>query len=314
MRILKLLKPGDTVSGQKLAEALGVTRAAVNKQVNSLRKDGYVIDAVTNSGYRLISAPDIVSVEEVEARLGDRKDDFKVFCFKQTNSTQKVAKTAAEAGSAGWEVFVAETQGSGRGRMGREWLSPPGGLWFSVLLKPDIEPDKAPQITLAASLALCEAIEASTGLKTSIKWPNDVFINGRKSAGILTEMSAEVGKTHWVVAGIGVNVNNKIPAALADTATSISAETSKPADRPLLLAGFLIRFKERCDELTRNGFSAISDEYNRRSCLNGKEISVETGNNILTGAVEGIDRTGSLVLRTSKGKETVVAGDVTIMK
>ncbi|MFH1368738.1 MAG: biotin--[acetyl-CoA-carboxylase] ligase, partial [Elusimicrobiota bacterium] len=300
-------------SGEKLAKDLKISRAAVNKQVQLLRKKGYVISAHSNAGYCLEARPDIVSPDEISGFLRSGTDTFQFFYFEDLNSTQEEAKSLAGKSVNEWEVVVAETQRRGKGRLGREWASPSGGIWFSVILKPDILPDSVPQITLVASIALCDTIEKLLGINTSIKWPNDVMSAGMKIAGILTEMSAEVGKTNWVVMGIGINANNDIPADLKESAASLREISGKSINRPELLAFFLEEFRDKVNALIRNGFSAFQDRYNEYSILNGKKVSINNGHETLAGTAGMIDENGYLILQSDNGKiDRIIAGDVTL--
>lgn len=303
---------GETVSGEDIAKTLKISRAAVNKQIQALRKKGYVIHGQSNSGYSLISKSDLLSPDEFEKYL-TAKNPFKFYYFNEINSTQEKAKAFANSGGAEWDVVISETQTSGRGRLGRKWMSPPGGIWFSVILKPELMPDSVPQITLVACLALRETIKDLLKIDTLIKWPNDLTINGRKIAGILTEMSAEVGKTNWVVLGIGVNVNNEIPSGLQETALSLCEAAGKKVNRQELFVSFLKRFKMMLTELTVSGFGQFKDRYNSHSAVNGKPIRVDTAGHYATGIAEKTDEFGRLMVRTDTGAMVrLVAGEITL--
>jgi len=197
------------VSGAELSQVLRVSRAAVWARIEDLRSLGYDIEASPHRGYRLLSTPDLLHAEDLISRLGKTKvmgRDVRV--FQETTSTNDVIEKLAHDGVKEGVVVFAESQTRGRGRLGRKWMSPARrGLWFSVLLRPNLRPQEATRLTVASATALRRAIESQTGLKPEIKWPNDILVRGRKVAGILTELSAELDRVKYLVLGIGVDVN-----------------------------------------------------------------------------------------------------------
>src|SRR5450756_69336 len=239
-KILSALRENpDGVSGAELAEQLKISRAAIWARIEELRKLGYDIEASPHFGYRLVSSPDALHADDLLARLGKTKiigRDIRV--FEQTTSTNDVIEKLARDGVKEGVVVFAESQTKGRGRLGRKWMSPARrGLWFSILLRPDLRPQDATRLTVASATALRRAIESQTGLKAEIKWPNDILIHGKKVAGILTELSAELDQVKYVILGIGVDVNLSLgdfPAELRKLATSLKVELGKPVSRPEL--------------------------------------------------------------------------------
>ena len=244
-KILTALRANsDGVSGAEIAEQLGVTRAAIWGRIEELRQLGYDIEAGPHFGYRLVSAPDALHADDLLARLGKTKivgRDIRV--FEQTTSTNDVIEKLARDGVKEGAVVFAESQTKGRGRLGRAWMSPARkGLWFSVLLRPDLRPQETTRLTVASAAALRRAIQSETGLDPEIKWPNDILIRGKKVAGILTELSAELDRVKHVILGIGVDVNlgaNEFPAELRKTATSLKIESGKAISRPELATAIL---------------------------------------------------------------------------
>ena len=217
------------VSGAELSHRLGVSRAAIWARIEELRALGYEIEAGPHLGYRLLTAPDLLHADDLLSRLGPTEiigRDIRV--FQQTTSTNDVIEKLARDGVKEGAVVFAESQTRGRGRLGRQWLSPAGkGLWFSVLLRPALRPQDATRLTVASATALRRAIADLTGLEPEIKWPNDLLLHGRKTAGILTELNAELDHVKYVILGIGVNVNLNaadLPANLRKLATSLKAE------------------------------------------------------------------------------------------
>src|SRR6202142_2829122 len=232
-KILSALRENpDGVSGAQLAEQLKISRAAIWSRIEELRKLGYDIEASPHFGYRLVSSPDALHADDLLARLGKTKiigRDIRV--FEQTTSTNDVVEKLAGDGVKEGVVVFAESQTRGRGRLGRKWISPaPKGLWFSVLLRPDMRPQETTQLTVASATALLRAIESETGLQLEIKWPNDILIRGKKVAGILTELSAELDKVRHIILGIGVAVNQaagEFPPELRKLATSLRIESGR---------------------------------------------------------------------------------------
>ena len=238
-RILQALRTaGDaSVSGAELARHLEVSRAAVWARIQELRSLGYEIEASPHHGYRLLTVPDLLHADDLLARLGHTKivgRDIRV--FQETTSTNDVVEKLARDEVKEGIVVFAESQSKGRGRLGRKWVSPARkGLWFSVLLRPDLRPQAATQLTILSAVALRRAIEAETGLRAEIKWPNDILVNGRKAAGILTELRAELDRVQHLILGIGIDVNlnaGDFPSELRNHATSLKVELGKQVSRP----------------------------------------------------------------------------------
>ncbi len=314
MELLKILEENRFVSGQLIAEKLSISRAAVHKQIGCLRAKGYKIVGHRNLGYCIVSKPDALTPDEIKALLPAQcVMGRKILCFDRIASTQLKAREAAENAEEG-TVIIAEEQSAGFGRLGREWHSGKGGLWFSVILKPVCAPSSVAQIPLLIAIALCRTIENKSAQKALIKWPNDVYVDGKKVSGIITDMAADIDRVHWAVAGIGLNVNNEIPADLQGTAASLSMLCSAKQERAALLAALLIELDAVYTEFTKNGFSGFGGEFTDRSLLIGKAITVHSAGSTLKGTVKGFTAEGALLLATGSRIETILAGDVTIEK
>ncbi|NLK01318.1 MAG: biotin--[acetyl-CoA-carboxylase] ligase, partial [Clostridia bacterium] len=208
-RILGILQEGGSayISGEKISEILGVSRSAVWKHIENLREEGYEIDSATKKGYKLISVPDILFPQEISPGLDTKRLGKSLRHFHVLDSTNEYARVLAEEGAKEGTVVIAEQQKKGRGRMDRPWFSPRGGIWFSVIFRPPFRPHRAPGITLVSTAAVTNALSIITGLEPLIKWPNDIYIEGRKVGGILTEMRAEMDRIHYIIQGIGINAN-----------------------------------------------------------------------------------------------------------
>jgi BirA family biotin operon repressor/biotin-[acetyl-CoA-carboxylase] ligase len=321
-QILKALQDADEggVSGAELSSQLGVSRAAVWSRIKDLRVLGYDIQASPHLGYRLLGSPDLLHADDLIARLGKTKvigRDIRV--FDQTASTNDVVEKLARDGVAEGVVVFAESQTKGRGRLGRAWISPPRkGLWFSVLLRPELRPNEATQLTVASAAALRRAIARETGLECEIKWPNDILVGGRKTAGILTELSAEVDRVKYVILGIGVDVNvnpGELPAELRKSATSLKAALGQPVSRPDLAVAILRELDVDYERICAGRFPAVADEWEEHCTTLGREVTIRTGDRLVRGRAESLGEDGALILRTEHGHlERIVGGDVTLEK
>ena len=315
-----LRKNTNGISGSELAEQLRISRAAIWSRIEELRKVGYDIEAGPHRGYRLVDEPDTLLADDLFARLGKTKiigRDIQV--FEQTTSTNDVVEKLARDGVREGAVVFAESQTKGRGRLGRKWISPAHkGLWFSILLRPNLRPQETTQLTVASATALRRAIVSETRLQPEIKWPNDILINGKKVAGILTEMSAELDRVRHVIPGIGIDVNqdtSEFPPELRKIATSLKIEAGESFSRPALAVAILQELDEEYTRVCAGKFSEISDEWEEHCGTIGKDVTVRIGDRVIQGRAESLDDEGALVLRTEHGRlQRITGGDVTIEK
>ncbi len=314
-----LAEAGDEfVSGEAISDKLGLSRAAVWKHVNALRGHGYRIDAVPARGYRLVAIPDRLTALELRPLIATHDLGQVLHCFDEVGSTSDVAKELAEEGAGHGEVVIAERQTAGRGRRGRTWVSPPGrNLYLSAILRPELPPHRAPEITLVASVAVCDAVRQAGVAAAGIKWPNDILARGRKLAGILTEMAAEADAVQWMVVGIGVNLNtdlDEFPEELRDEATSLALERGQPAPRALFAAALLARLEDWLERHAAEGFGPIRDAWRERSVTLGREVVAQADGRDVAGVAEDVDETGALLVRTASGLERIASGDVQVLR
>jgi len=315
--ILGFLADGgeEYTSGEALSGKLGLSRAAVWKHVESLRGKGYRIEAAHARGYRLVEVPDRLTSLELTPLLSTNDLGRVVHALETAPSTNEVAFQLAADGAAHGEVVIAEQQTRGKGRRGRSWASPPRvNLYFSAILRPELPPQRAPELTLTAAVALAETLRDS-GVEALIKWPNDVQVDGKKIAGILTELSADPDQVHFVVLGMGVNLNCKVAdlgPELAATATSLcEARGGEKVPRALFTAALFGRLEQRLDQHARDGFAPIRQAWRQLSSTLGHEVLVRTDGAELRGVAEDVDEAGALLVRTPSGAvERVLAGDV----
>lgn len=308
---------GISISGAKLAKELYVSRNAIWKAIKSLQDEGYCINAVTNKGYCLTDSNDILSAQSIIKYLRDETKDLRIEVFKTVSSTNTVLKNAAEAGESEGKVIIAEEQTGGRGRMGREFYSPPDtGIYMSILLRPTITAMESLFITTAAAVAVARAIETVAGCTASIKWVNDIYCYGKKVCGILTEgaLDLENGKLKYAVLGIGINVippKEDFPDELKKIATAIFKDNDYTADgKSRLAAQVLNHFWSYYESLEQRKFM---EEYRRRSFILGKEINIIAGDVTKKAIALGIDDECRLIVREED--ETITAlssGEVSI--
>jgi BirA family biotin operon repressor/biotin-[acetyl-CoA-carboxylase] ligase len=320
--ILSALRAGaeESVSGADLSRQLGVSRAAIWARIEELRALGYDIEASPHLGYRLVASPDLLHADDLHSRLGPTRvigRDIRV--FEQTTSTNDIAARLARDGIKEGVVVFAESQTHGRGRLGRQWVSPARkGLWLSILLRPNLPPQAATRVTVAAATALARAISGQTGLAPEIKWPNDILIDGKKVVGILTEMTAELDHINEVILGIGVDVNlsaAELPPDLRKTATSLKIESGQAVDRAGLAVAILRELDRDYGRVVRGQFEAVSAEWQQCCTTLGQEVSIRIGERVIRGRAEALDAEGALLLRTEHGRlERIVGGDVTLEK
>jgi BirA family transcriptional regulator, biotin operon repressor / biotin---[acetyl-CoA-carboxylase] ligase len=310
---------GGAVSGADLSNELGISRAAVWARIEELRSLGYEIEASPHRGYRLLQVPDALHADDLLSLVhGNRVIGRDIQVFQETGSTNEVADRLARGGVKEGAVVFAETQTKGRGRLGRNWLSPAGkGLWFSVLLRPKLRPQAATQLTVAAATALARALEKQTGLRAQIKWPNDILAGGKKLAGVLTELSAEPDCIKYVVLGIGLNVNLTLGdlGELRKQATSLKIETGR-AFRRADLAAVLLRELDRDYGLVcENQFQKLAEQWEARCSTLGHRVTIRIGDRTVEGRAEALDEDGALLVRGDHGHlERIIGGDVTLWK
>jgi len=306
--ILKYLREKEYVSGEVLAQKLGISRVAVWKQIQKLKDIEYKIISDQNLGYCLISRPDLLIPQEVQRGLFTNYIGKKIYYFPELKSTNIIAKEKALHRAEGIDegtIIIAEKQSAGKGRLGREWFSPAGGIWFSIILYPQLSPSYISRITLMTAVAVVKAIKVCTQIEPQIKWPNDILINEKKVCGILTEMSAELDIINWVVVGIGINVNidfRDYPEDIQANTISLKEISGKKVLRVKLLQSFLREFEKYYDKLKRKEFLSVLEEWKLYSHTLGKKIRVDMGERIITGEAVNINEEGALVLKKEDGK------------
>lgn len=257
-------------------------------------------------------------IAEVEAHLKTSFVGKPIVYYPKVSSTNEVAKQLAREGAVEGTVVLAETQTSGRGRLRRKWFSPKGGLWFSLILRPMLEPKHLPQLTFITATATAKTIKGMYGLKAEIKWPNDVLIKRRKVCGILTEGCLINGKVEFAVVGVGINANislEELPLAVRKGATSLKKELGKSVSLEELLCRLLLRVENAYLTLQREGFSLILEEVKSLSMFLGERVEIVSFGEYFVGVAEDIDSDGALVVRLDDGtRRKVVVGDLKVLR
>lgn len=315
--ILCLLKESDSyVSGQQLCDRFHVSRTAVWKVIEQLKKEGYAIEAVRNRGYRLIESPDVMSEAEIRSFLNTEWIGNRIVCFHETDSTNNRAREAGDRKDAHGSLFVADQQVAGKGRRGRTWISPAGSsISMSLLLKPPVMPNQASMLTLVMALSVAEGIESLIGEPLEIKWPNDIVFHKKKLCGILTEMSTEIDYINYVIIGVGINVNQEaFPDEISRMATSILMETGQKISRAKIIASVMRRFEENYKIfLKTQDLSVLMERYNQILATKDQEVRVLEPKGAYEAYAEGINTQGELCVTLPDGsKREVYAGEVSV--
>jgi len=287
------------VSGQALSHQLGISRVSIWKHIRGLKEDGYVIEA-SAKGYRLVSSPDLLLPYEFPGL------EQRIHHFREISSTMDAARQLAKRAAREGTIVIAEVQTRGRGRLSREWLSPEGGIYFTIILRPRVSPAYAPRINLMAAVAVAVTIRRLFGARPKLKWPNDVLIEGKKVCGILAEMDAETDVVNFVNVGIGINANNPV-GRFGKIATSLKHILGKEISRKELLGALVVEIERWLPSLMK---ADLLEEWRRLSATLNKEVRVTSLGEEVTGQAIDIDTTGALIVKDKDGSlRTVLVGD-----
>jgi len=312
-RILKALRASAVhLPAGDLAGQTGLAPGVVATRIPELRAAGYTIDEQPHLGYRMLAAPDRLIADDLSGMLEDCKLVREILVFEETDSTNNVVTQLGRNSAGEGLVVFAETQKAGRGRLGRKWESASRkGLWFSLLMRPRFPMQTWTRLTTWAAVGAATGIEEVTGCRTAIKWPNDIYIEGKKVVGILSESHA--GREAFAVVGIGVNVNQTdFPEPISKTATSLALAAGHPLDRQEVAAAIL-RGLDHWSRKLEDGFSEIVAAAEERSYLRGRRVELLFGDRTLTGIAGSLDENGALLVITPDGAQVSVAsGEVTV--
>ncbi|WP_110927637.1 biotin--[acetyl-CoA-carboxylase] ligase [Bacillus massiliglaciei] len=308
---------GSFISGQEIADHIGCSRTAVWKHIEELRNEGYTLEAVRKKGYRIVSAPEKITSNEIQLGLKSKVLGQHIHYEETVDSTQKIAHQLATDGAPEGTIVLAEEQTGGKGRLMRPWHSPKySGIWMSTILRPQIAIHQAPQLTLLAAVAVVKAVKEVSGLQPHIKWPNDLLLNKKKITGILTEMQAESDQIHSVIIGIGINVNQQtedFPEDLRDKASSIFIEGQNRISRANLVQAVLYHLEELYFLYLKEGFAPIKEQWEAYAISLGQQIKATTIHSVIVGKALGITDAGVLLLEDEDGKvHSVYSADIEV--
>lgn len=319
--ILATLKEneGDWVSGQALSESLHVSRTAIWKHIKNLLEEGYEIESASKKGYRLSGPANVLTQAEVGRGLTTQmfgRDSY--FYFREIDSTNNRAKSLAAEGAPEGTVVVADMQTAGRGRRGRNWFSPASqGLYVSVILKPSLPLREISRISLVAAVAVAETLREEFGLDALIKWPNDILIDHKKIAGILSEAVIDTVGLEYMVVGIGLNINqdlSQFPADLRMPATSLRVENSQAVARVRILQSLLLSLEHQYLRLLAGDFESILVRARALSMVLGQQVRLETAEGFVVGKAVDINSDGYLMVVNPDGSvQAVMSGEIDVV-
>lgn len=312
-QIITLLKKNNWISGESIAQDLKISRTAVWKHIQQLKKKGYTITAKPNKGYHLKKTPKTITKEEIKQNLKNKIIGKKIYQLESISSTNEYAKKLAKNNNPEGTIIIAEKQTKGKGRKQRHWSSPKDGLWFSIILRPKIPPSQAMQVTMCAACALAEAIQKHTHLTPSIKWPNDLLLNNKKVCGILTELAAEIDEIRYIIVGIGLNVNNKLPNQLQKISTSLKEETKTNVKITPLLITLLELFEDYYQAIKNENTELIRKTWLKYSSTIGSKVKVETEKETITGKAINLGKQGELIIQTNNEEKRIITGDISYL-
>ncbi|MBW6462873.1 MAG: biotin--[acetyl-CoA-carboxylase] ligase [Firmicutes bacterium] len=300
-KILKQLKDckGQFISGTDLSKNTDTSRAAIWKQIERLREEGYEISSVTNRGYRLDTEPDFL-----DSRL---LIENRIICKHSVDSTNREARILAESGAPGYSVIAAEEQLQGRGRLGRHWFSPPkSGIWFSIILRPEhITPEEVTPVTLVTAVSIAAYFREIHNLQVQVKWPNDLLINSKKFGGVLTELKGEPDRIEYIIVGIGLNISQNtdtFPTELKERATSLFIESGKRHNRTYMLVEIYKALVNDYKLFFSNGFSPFYKKWKYFSSTLGQQVTISRPGGSLTGRAVNLSEKGALIIEDNTGK------------
>jgi len=318
-RILLLLRfqPKRKIEINDLSKKLKAELPNVKAALKILNEWGYKFLQDKNK-ISFVSAPDILSATEISHQLKTKFTGKVIHSFNTVKSTNDIAHQLADKGAVEGTIVTAEKQTLGKGRLGRSWHSPEKmGIYVSIILRPKFTPDQAPGLSIMSALGVAEAMNEYAPKKVQIKWPNDILINGRKAAGVLTELSAEKNKINYVIAGIGINVKQSqsgFPLNLSGTATSLQQETGKEISRVELLKLVLVNFEKEYLRYRKNQLIKSLPRIRKWSSLLNQEVTLQWNGAAVTGTAVDIDRSGSLIIISKGNRMSVSSGEVTVVK
>lgn len=310
----ELKKAEDYISGEYLSTTLNVSRTAIWKHIKNLKSKGYTIEGVSNKGYKLISSPDLLNKSELLPLIKTSIIGRNIVHFDDIDSTNIKAKELAQKNIEDGSIIIAEKQTLSSGRFNRKWVSPKGGLWFTLVLRPTIPPNEAPKVTQIAAASVYKTLN-DLDINVTIKWPNDIILNDKKLCGILAEMKCDMDSVHYLVLGIGMNINideSDFEESIRPIATSLKIQYEKEFKRSEILSRFLSHFEELYNKFINNlDLSETISICRNNSSIFGRKAKLITYNTEEIVTCVSLSDTGDLIIRDSSGNEkAVLAGEI----
>ena len=321
VKVLSFFQTHDSeyLSGEDLSDVLKISRVAVWKHIKKIQSLGYKIESKQKLGYRLISETEKLLPWEITKDLKTKTVGKRVYYFEEIDSTQNFAEQIALDEKENGTIVVAEKQTAGKGRLDRKWTSPKGGIWFSLIIHPKFDVSTSTLVPIAGAVALAKAIKNTLNIDVSVKWPNDITLNGKKVAGMLVDASFQANNIDYLILGIGINFDidaKKIEKRLSKSANFYGVNSLRKKDDStppkILLREFLVQFEKTLIQLNKGEKAKIVKEWTKKADKIGKKISINTSDGKISGVAQGIDNDGALKLKTSKGIKKIFVGDVVL--
>ena len=321
VKVLSFFQTHDSeyLSGEDLSDVLKISRVAVWKHIKKIQSLGYKIESRQKLGYRLVNETEKLLPWEITNDLKTKEIGKRVYYFKEIDSTQNFAQQIALDKKENGTIVIAEKQTAGRGRLDRKWTSPKGGMWFSLIIHPKFDVSTSTLVPIAGAVALAKSIKSTLDVDVSVKWPNDITLNGKKVAGMLVDASFQANNIDYLILGIGINFDidsKKIEKKLSKSPNfyGVNSLRKKDDDTPpkILLREFLVQFEKILTQLNKGDNAKIVKEWTKKADKIGKRITINTSDGKISGISQGIDNDGALKLKTSKGVKKIFVGDIVL--
>ena len=321
VKVLSFFQTHDSeyLSGQDLSDVLKISRVAVWKHIKKIQTLGYKIESKQKLGYRLVNDTEKLLPWEITRDLKTEVIGKRIYYFEEIDSTQNFAQQIASDKKENGTIIIAEKQTTGRGRLNRKWTSPKGGMWFSLIIHPKFDVSSSTLVPILSAVALSKSIKTVLGIKTEVKWPNDITMNGKKVAGMLVDASFQANNIDYLILGIGINFDidaKKLEKRLSETPNFYGVNSLRKNDDKtppkVLLKEFLLQFEKNLLQLDNGEKSKIVKEWTKRAVGIGKKITINTSNGKISGISQGIDNDGALKIKIKRETKRIFVGDVVL--
>lgn len=306
-------KKGEYIPVEEISSKLEIPQSSVYEHIKSLINEGYTIECSDGKEALLKEELTLILPHKLKDALNTSYIGKEIHYFREVDSTNEVAKELAKEGAPEGTVVIAEKQRKGKGRGGKLWISPIGGAWMSIILRPDTLPINAPQLTFTAGVAAAKTIKEEYGIPVGIKWPNDILIEDKKVCGILTEISTERDSIDYIIAGIGIDANvdlDLLPPELREETTSLKSVLEEEISRMKLVRKFLENFEETYNQFNQGNFQKILQKWRKYSKTIGSNVEIRKGTEVIQGEAVGVNREGALILELKDGSlKKIISGE-----